>query len=137
MILPLLAIMRVDLLKMAPKGNKPNRGRYHIENPTIDDCIWCSKSVAAANAVRCVKCNQAYHNRCSVQYGSMEPGIFKKRCDPSFANNAPQEEDSNEEEDETSDDSSSDDVQDEDSDELRKESNASEAITKDDLALFA
>ena len=122
---------------MAPKTKKRKRGRYHIENPTIDDFIWCSKSVAAANTVRCVKCNQAYHNKCSVQCGTTEPGIFKKCCDPSFASNAPQEEESNEEEDETSDDSSSDDVQDEDSDELIKESNASEAITKNDLALFA
>ena len=70
---------------MAPKGPKRKRGKYHIENPTKDDCLWCSKKVGSATAVRCSVCNQAYHNKCSIQCGSMEStGAFRKCCDPTF-----------------------------------------------------
>ena len=61
---------------------KRKRGKYHIENPTKDDCLWCSKALSAANAVRCVSCQEAYHKKCAIQCGSIESGALRKCCDP-------------------------------------------------------
>ena len=69
------------------KGTKRprKRGKFHIENPTKDDCLWCSKSVGAASAVRCCGCDQAYHKKCAVQCGSIvSTGAYRKCCDPTF-----------------------------------------------------
>ena len=121
---------------MAPKKNKRERDRFHFKNPSIGDCLWYYKTIAAANAVHCLKCNQPNYNRCSVQCGTTEAGVFKKCCD-TFATNVPQEEYSNEKENETSNDSFSDDGQDKDLDKLVKDSNASEAISENDLVIFA
>ena len=121
---------------MAPRP-KRKRGKYHLDNPTIDDCIWCSKRVTPVSVVRCSKRNQAYHNRCAAQCGFIEQGVFKKCCDPLFLCPDLPPESNNEDDDEDSDASLSDDDQEDELDVLSNEANSSEAITKSDLVLLA
>lgn len=61
---------------------KRKRGKYHVDVPTKDDCLWCSKTVAAVSAFRCIGCTQAYHNKCAEQCGFLDSGAVGKCCDP-------------------------------------------------------
>lgn len=70
---------------MPPKKKFPKK--YHIDNPTKDDCLWCSKTVV--KPVRCITCNQAFHSRCAEQCGYLASGAVRKCCDSSFNTSSP------------------------------------------------
>lgn len=61
---------------------KRERSKFFVENPSIDDCLWCSKKVISP--VRCISCNQAYHKACAAQCGYLPSGAIKKCCDESL-----------------------------------------------------
>ena len=54
---------------MAPKGNKRERGGFHIENPSLLTIVY-SADTAANACTLCKKPKKAYHNRCSVKCGT-------------------------------------------------------------------
>ena len=60
------------------REKKRQKTSTRMGEPTIDDCLWCHKTVA--KPTRCNTCKQAYHSRCASQCGYLDTGALKKCC---------------------------------------------------------